>query len=100
MTRYETPNALRHDAHTLVEDARALLDATADVTDEKVTEARQRLNEALEGSRTTYKNIQEKAKQGAQAVDQAIRNHPYQSMAIAFGVGSILGLLWSRRSGE
>jgi ElaB/YqjD/DUF883 family membrane-anchored ribosome-binding protein len=97
MSRYETPNALRNDARTLADDARALLEATSEITDEKVAEARQRLTDALESGRQTFSRIQEKASQGAQMADQAIRNNPYQSIAIAFGVGALLGFLVSRR---
>lgn len=97
MDRYETPNALRHDARTLAEDARALLDATADLTDQKIAEARQRLLEALESGKQTYARLTDKAVQGAQAVDQTIRANPYQSLAIAFGVGALVSYLVSRR---
>jgi ElaB/YqjD/DUF883 family membrane-anchored ribosome-binding protein len=97
MARYETPNALRNDARTLADDARALLDATAQITDEKVAEARQRLAEALNSGKQTYARLQEKAKQGAQVADEAIRSHPYESLAIAFGVGTLLGVLITRR---
>jgi ElaB/YqjD/DUF883 family membrane-anchored ribosome-binding protein len=97
MTRYETPDALRHDARKLAEDARALLEATAEVTDEKVAEARQRLTEALSNGKQTFTRLREKASQGAQAADQAVRSHPYQSIAIAFGVGALLGFLITRR---
>lgn len=97
MSRYETPDALRNDARTLADDARALLDATAQVTDQKVTEARERLSEALASGKQAMVRAQEKACQGAQAVDKAIRDRPYQSIAIAFGVGALLGLLMTRR---
>jgi ElaB/YqjD/DUF883 family membrane-anchored ribosome-binding protein len=97
MTRYETPNALRHDARKLAEDARALLEATAEVTDEKVAEARQRLTEALADGKQAYTRMREKAGQGVQAADQAIRGNPYQSLAIAFGVGALFGYLVTRR---
>jgi ElaB/YqjD/DUF883 family membrane-anchored ribosome-binding protein len=97
MTRYETPNALRNDARTLAEDARALLEATAEITDEKVAEARQRLNDALESGKSVVAGLQQKASQTAQAADQAIRNNPYQSITIAFGIGALLGYLVSRR---
>jgi ElaB/YqjD/DUF883 family membrane-anchored ribosome-binding protein len=97
MTRYETPNALRHDAQTLAEDARALLDATAEITDEKVAEARQRLTEALADGKQTIARLREKAGQGIQAADQTIRSNPYQSIAIAFGVGALVGFLLRRR---
>ena len=97
MARFETPNALKNDARTLADDARALLDATADVTDQKVTEARQRLNEALTAGKEAVARAQEKASQGMQAADQAIRSHPYQSVAVAFGLGALVGLLMTRR---
>jgi ElaB/YqjD/DUF883 family membrane-anchored ribosome-binding protein len=97
MNRYETPTALRHDARTLAEDARALLDATADLTDKKIAEARQRLNEALDSGKQTYARLTDKAVQGAQAVDETIRSNPYQALAIAFGVGALLGFLVTRR---
>jgi len=97
MSRYETPDALRHDARTLAEDARALLDATAEVTDEKVAAARERLNEALASGGQAVTRLQKKASQGAQAADQAIRSHPYQAIAIVFGVGALLGYLITRR---
>lgn len=97
MNRYETPDALRHDVRTLSEDARALLDATAELTDAKVTEARERLTEALNSSKATFNRISEKAAQGVQAADQTIRSNPYQSIAIAFGVGALLGYLLGRR---
>ena len=54
MSRYETPDALKHDAHTLAEDAQALLDATSDLTDQKIAEARQRLSDALESGKVLF----------------------------------------------
>jgi ElaB/YqjD/DUF883 family membrane-anchored ribosome-binding protein len=97
MTRYETPIALRHDAHTLAQDTRALLEATAELTDQKVAEARERLNKALASGKQTYACLQEKADQSVQAADRVIRKHPYKSIAVVFGVGALLGYLISRR---
>lgn len=97
MNRYETPNALRHDAHTLAEDARALLDATAEITDKKISDARKRLTEALEHGQETYARLQEKVVRGAKVADQAVHDHPYPTVAAAFGVGVLLGFLLSRR---
>ncbi|HEY3861998.1 MAG TPA: DUF883 family protein [Verrucomicrobiae bacterium] len=98
MTRYETPTALKNDARTLADEARAFLEATADITDQKVTEARERLNVALESGREACATLREKASQGVQAADQAIRNNPYQSVAVAFGIGALLGFLLTRRT--
>jgi len=94
---YETPGALRHDARTLVEDARSLIEATSQIADERVTHARERLSEALERGKDTVHRFQEKAVQSAKATDEAIRTHPYQTAAIAFGAGALLGALLCRR---
>ncbi len=96
-SRYETPEALKHDAHSLAEDARALLEATAEVADEKVAEARKRLESALAESKTTLYRVREKAVQSAKAADQVVRRHPYESIALAFGVGALVGCLIARR---
>ncbi|HEY3854022.1 MAG TPA: DUF883 domain-containing protein [Verrucomicrobiae bacterium] len=97
MSRYETPDALRHDSHTLAADARALLDATANIADEAVADARQRLTEALESSKDLRNRIQERAVYAAKATDKTIRENPYQSMGIAFGVGALIGFLLARK---
>ena len=86
-----------NDLGTLAEDARALLAATADVAGEKVGEARKRLAAALESGKEIYGRVREKAVEGAKAADQAVRENPYQAMAIAFGVGAFIGFLASRR---
>jgi len=101
-TNFETPDAVRHDSKNLADEARALLDATAQVADEKVTEARKRLTEALasakEYAQDSYYRAEEKAKASARQADIAIRNHPYESIAMALGIGTVLGLLLSRRN--
>jgi ElaB/YqjD/DUF883 family membrane-anchored ribosome-binding protein len=95
--RYETPNALRHDAHTLVEDARALIEATAEIADEKVAEARKRLSDALETGEEAYEKLREKVIIGAKAADRTVHEHPYPTIAMAFGVGALMGFLFGRR---
>jgi len=87
----------QHDVQSLAEDAQALLHATTDVAGEKVAEARRRLSAAIERGKETWENVQERAVAGAKATDQVIRDHPYQSIGIAFGVGALIGFLLSRR---
>jgi ElaB/YqjD/DUF883 family membrane-anchored ribosome-binding protein len=86
-----------NDLGTLAEDARALMAATADVAGEKVGEARKRLAAALEGGRQIYGRVRDKAVEGAKAADQTVRENPYQAIAIALGVGAIIGYLAARR---
>jgi ElaB/YqjD/DUF883 family membrane-anchored ribosome-binding protein len=89
--------ATSSDMGTLAEDARALMAATADVAGEKVSEARKRLAAALESGKKIFGRVKDKAVEGAKATDEAVREHPYQALAIAFGVGAIAGYLISRR---
>jgi ElaB/YqjD/DUF883 family membrane-anchored ribosome-binding protein len=86
-----------NDMGTLAEDARALMAATADVAGEKVSEARKRLAAALERGKELYGRAREKAVECAKATDEAVHEHPYQAISIAFGVGALIGYLAARR---
>ena len=86
-----------NDFGTLAEDARALMAATADVAGDKVGEARKRLAAALESGKQIYGNVRDKAVEGAKAADKTVRENPYQAIAIALGVGALIGYLAARR---
>ena len=51
---HKQAHAASNDMNTLAEDARALMEATADVAGEKVSEARKRLAAALERGKEIY----------------------------------------------
>src|SRR4051794_14427848 len=89
--------AVGNDLGTLAEDAQALMAATADVAGDKVGEARKRLAAALENGKEIYGRVREKAVEGAKAADQTVREHPYQAIGIALGVGALIGFLVARR---
>src|SRR5882757_5068675 len=89
--------AIDNEISQLAEDARALMAATADVAGEKVSEARKRLAEALENGKEIYGRVREKALDGAKAADQSVREHPYQAIGIALGVGVLIGYVAARR---
>jgi len=93
----EYTQATSNDLGTLAEDARALMAATADVAGEKVSEARKRLAAALERGKEIAGNVRDKAVAGAKAADEAVREHPYQAIAIGVGVGAIIGYIIARR---
>lgn len=92
-----TDDSQTTDQGALAEDAKVLLAATTDATEEKIVAARARLAEALNLGRATWSRLQDRAVQGAKATDQAIRSHPYPAIGIAFGVGAILGMIAARR---
>src|SRR5579872_3618027 len=89
-------HATDNDLNTLAENARALMAATADVAGEKVGEARKRLAGALENGRQIFGRVREKAVEGAKVADQTVRANPYQAIAIALGVGAVMGYLAAR----
>jgi len=89
--------AISNDLRALAEDARALMAATADVTGEKVAEARRRLAAGLENGKELYGRVRDKAVAGVKAADDAVRENPYQAVGIALGVGVVLGYLAARQ---
>ena len=82
---------------TLVEDARALLAATADMAGENVSEARKRLAAALDSGKTIFGRAKAKMFEGGRATDAAVHEHPYHTMGIALGVVALIGYLVARR---
>jgi ElaB/YqjD/DUF883 family membrane-anchored ribosome-binding protein len=95
----KTTESITNEMAQIAEHARELVSATADVAGGKVTEARKRLMAALENSKEIYGCVREKAVKGAKAADDVIREHPYQAIGVALGVGAVLGFLISRRTG-
>jgi ElaB/YqjD/DUF883 family membrane-anchored ribosome-binding protein len=86
-----------NDPGTLAEDARELMAATADVAGDKVSAARKRLAAALERAKQIGANVRDKAVAGAKITDHAIRENPYQAVAVGVGVGVLVGYLIGRR---
>ncbi len=87
---------LANDLKTIARDAEDLIKATAGEVSEKAKEARSRLMVALESAKDRCEELQEKAVAGAKATDRVIRDHPYESIGIAFGVGLLIGVLVAR----
>jgi len=89
------------DLKTLARDSEALLKVTAGDLSEKAKGARARVAEALERARATCAELQDQtlasAKAAAKRADVVIRNHPYESVGVAFGVGLLVGIFISRR---
>ena len=88
---------LMADLQLLTRDAEALMQATAGQAGEKVGELRSRLSAALESAKATCQRLEEKAVAGAKVADRTIREHPYESIGVAFGIGLLVGVLVGRR---
>ena len=85
------------DFKTLARDAEELLKATADDVGDGAKEARKRLASAMESARDSIEQVEDKVVAGAKIADKTIREHPYESVGIAFGVGLLIGVLVTRK---
>jgi ElaB/YqjD/DUF883 family membrane-anchored ribosome-binding protein len=89
------------DLQTLMRDSEDLLKATAGDVSDKAKETRARVSAALERARESCGHLQEQtvaaAKAAAKKADLVIREHPYESIGVAFGVGLLVGFLVTRK---
>lgn len=90
-------NRLAADLKRIVRDSEDLLHTTKDLVGDKAGEVRERLIDALDSAKRTCRNLEEKALESAKAADVTIRDHPYQSIGIALGVGLLIGVLVTRK---
>lgn len=93
----DSTEKLLRDLKAVVHDGEELLRAGARDLSERGMAARERLAAALEVAKETRRKLQERAVNGARATDRVIREHPYQSIGVAFGVGMLIGVLVNRR---
>jgi ElaB/YqjD/DUF883 family membrane-anchored ribosome-binding protein len=96
MTTEQANERLAGDLKALMRDAEELMKATAGQAGEKVTELRSRLAAAIESAKATCHRLEEKTLAAAKATDRTIREHPYESVGIAFGIGLLVGVLVGR----
>ena len=86
------------DLKTVTRDAEELLKTVSGERGNGSHEMRMRLSSAIESAKATYHRLEEKAVAGAKATDKVIRQHPYESLGVAFGVGMLVGVLVGRRT--
>lgn len=97
MTNEANMEKIIADLKLLSHDAEALMQATAGQAGEKAGELRDRLAAALESAKASCQRVEAKAIAGAKVADRTIREHPYESIGVAFGVGLLIGVLVGRR---
>ena len=85
------------DLKTVTKDAEELLKTVSGEKGNGSHEIRMRLSSAIESAKATYRRLEEKAVAGAKATDKVIREHPYESLGVAFGMGLLVGVLVARR---
>ena len=96
-----TKEQLVADFKVVVNDAEALLRATANQTGEKLAAARAKVEESLKVARVRLADAQTallaKTKAAAKATDVYVHENPWNAVGIAAAVGLLVGLLIGRR---
>ena len=91
----DNEKALR-DLGSAVREGEELLDAAAGQSSEMSRALRAKLESAVEKAKALYERLQEKSVAAAKAADQTVREHPYQAIGVAFGIGLLIGVLAAR----
>ena len=84
----------------MVSDSEDLLKATASQAGEKVSAARERIQDSLNAAKARLAEAEEamleKTRQAARATDEYVHDNPWRAVGIAAGVGLVVGMLISR----
>ena len=89
---------LRKDLYAVARDAEALLKATAEVTNERVQEARERTEKTVRAAMDTLSNdrLRNQVRRAAETTGEYVRERPWAMMGAAAGIGLLIGLLMRR----
>ena len=96
----ESPEEIVEHIGRLMAEAEAMMvGPVAERAGEKFNSLRARFEDLQAKASSTYGDVRQKVVAGAKATDETIRSHPYESLAIALGVGVLLGALVRRNNG-
>jgi ElaB/YqjD/DUF883 family membrane-anchored ribosome-binding protein len=85
---------LSSDLKVVVRDIEELLKTAAGQLNEKTAG---HLVNVLDRAKSLGRQLEHGASVGLRQADQVIRQHPYQSLGIAFAIGTLIGVLVNRR---
>jgi ElaB/YqjD/DUF883 family membrane-anchored ribosome-binding protein len=88
---------LAQDLRVLIHDAEELLKAGTTEASGKVEDLKARLQTSVGRMKEHYHHAHDKLVDGAKATDKVIREHPYESIGLAFGIGLLIGVLVTRK---
>lgn len=94
MTTTQEAERLLNDLRTVVRDTESLLKTGGHELNEK---ARESLQESLEAAKKSCHQAERALREAADRANVLVKEHPYESIGIALGVGVILGILLGRR---
>lgn len=94
-----TTEKLQQDLDVVVHDAEELIKATAQMPNEKIAAARERVERSVQRVRGNFNS----ARRGIQAAGEAVKDanryvhdNPWIALSVAAGAGMLVGLLMSR----
>ncbi len=94
----ESAEDVLQNLRALITEAEQIVTSGVSTTSAEVLEdVRSRLSDGLEKLNEYYGNAKERVVAGAKRTDESIRSHPYESLAIALGVGVLVGALIRRQ---
>ncbi|HWA11241.1 MAG TPA: hypothetical protein VG838_17500 [Opitutaceae bacterium] len=100
-TAHHSPKEILNELKALVLEAEGMVaDSVTEHSAEAIGNLRARFGAAQERFSDMYDGAKKKVVAGAKYADESIRENPYQSLAIALGVGVLLGVIVGRRSGK
>ena len=92
---------LIRDFKVVIDDAEALIKATANQGGEAIAAVRAKAEESLANAKVKMTEAQdalmEKARAAARTTDDYVRKNPWRAVGVAAGVGLVVGLLIGRR---
>jgi ElaB/YqjD/DUF883 family membrane-anchored ribosome-binding protein len=99
---YEVTNEqLREHFQDALADAEALVKATADMSGDGLAQVRTKARESVRLAKARLAEAQDvvvqKARGAANATDAYVRESPWEAIAVAAGVGVLVGVLLARR---
>ena len=95
----QTPQDLLEELRTLVAEAEKMMgDSLTEHSEDALSALRARFDATQERLGELYAGARQKVIAGAKYTDETIRANPYQSLAIAAGIGLLIGVLVGRRS--
>ena len=97
VSRVETPEEVAEHISRLMDEAEAMLvGPVSDRVTDKFGDLRARLEQLQTKAVNVYGDARRKVVEGARVTDETIRSHPYESLAVALGIGVLLGALIRR----
>lgn len=96
-SRAESPEEVAEHISRLMDEAEAMLvGPVSDRVADKFSDLRARMQQLQSKAMDAYGDARQKVVAGAKATDETIRSHPYESLAVALGIGVLLGALIRR----